>query len=259
MDNEKLLSAYHESARVVFAYINGFACDAMELAAKNAITNSKLNAGSDIKFVQAVLAGTANLLQPEELPHGIEVAKKLMAIYCAGTCAEIYMENNLSIPDELEMDIQGQDLSMIEKTQSFLQKAIENHSTDFPTETIAAIFKKLRTPDVWKPIQALTDKFIEQDFKLSRFQIEDTLMSVGMNVRKATTKSGFNLDVHEDDEETSEANIQTEGLAFDSEELTPIDVMVKEFLRKIKTNWSDAELESAVEYLHKIYKKYGQH
>ena len=107
MENENLLTAYHESARVVFAYLNGFTCDSMELPGKDSNANSKLNAGSDITFVQTVLSGNPLSLSAENLQHGTEVARKLMTIYCAGTCAEIFFQNNHSRLQDFEEEYQS--------------------------------------------------------------------------------------------------------------------------------------------------------
>jgi hypothetical protein len=259
LEHENILNAYHESARVVFAYLNGYSCDLMELPGKNSGSGSKLNAGSDVTFVQAVLSGNPLSLPAENLQHAIEVARKLMALYCAGTCAKIYFQNNLKIPDELEIDISGQDLAMIEKIQSFLKKAIVDHPDDYPSKTIVAVFRKLKDPEVWKAIELLAAKVLEhEDNTLKRFYIEDTLMMAGIRIQKAATRSGFNLGVHEDDSPKPAPQQAKSTVAFKQSDLSPLDIMVKDFLKNIKSNWQEEELDSAITYLHGVYKKYGE-
>ncbi len=225
----------------------------MDLPGKGLATNSKLNAGNDGSFVQAVLSNNAASLSPTDLPYCIEVAKKLMTIYCAGTCAEIYFENNLRIPDELEMDISGQDLTIMEKIQSFLKNAAENHPDDFPSQTIVSVFKKLKDPATWKAIEMLGEKVSLQE-QLKRFFIEDTLMMAGIKIQKVATRSGFSLGVHED-EEIKPAMQET--ATFQQADISPLDIVVKDFLKKIKTNWTEVELTDATNYLHNVYKKYS--
>lgn len=259
MENENRLIAGHESARVVFAYLYGYTCDVMELPAKGSNSNSKLNAGSDTFLVQAVLSGNPQKLPTENLQHGIEVAGKLMKIYCAGSCADFFLENDAKVPSEPEVNISGHDLAMLEKIQGFLKKAIVDHSDDFPSQTIISIFRKLKAPEVWKAIEMLTLKLLQQeDKRLSRFHIEDTLMQAGIKIQNVTAKSGFSLAVHEDNNSAEPAAQETKVTSFNSTDLTPLDVMVRDFLRKIKSDWHEEDLHAATVYLHKLYKKYGR-
>ncbi len=257
MENEKILTAYHESARVVFAYLNGYTCDLMELPGKGSNTPSKLNAGSDIKSVQAVLLGNPVSLPPESLQHTIEVAKKLMAVYCAGTCAKIYFQNDLTIPAELELDISGQDVTIIEKIQTFLKKAVVDHSDNFPSQSMVSVFKKLKDPEIWKAIEVLASKVLKED-TLKRYHIEDTLMMAGMQIQKPSARSGYGVGLHEDDSVKTAAPEEKAVTDFTATNITPLDIMVKDFLKKIKSDWKEEELQAALAYLHNVYKKYGQ-
>lgn len=259
MENETIqLSAYHEGARVVFAYLNGYSCDSIELPESGSGAISKLNAGNDLAIVQAVLAENPLSVPAEKREYGIEVAKKLMSIYCAGTCAEIFYQNNASIPDELEMEIPGQDLVIIEKVQSFLRKAIVDHPDDFPTQTIISVFKKLKDTEVWKAIELLAAKVSKEESKsLKRFYIEDTLMQAGIKIQKPTAKSGFSVGLHED-KSVKPSVKESATPAFDIMSLTPLDVMLRDFLKKIKKDWKDGEIDGAVAYLKDVYKKFGE-
>ncbi|MDB5247187.1 MAG: hypothetical protein JWQ40_1581 [Segetibacter sp.] len=251
-----LLTAYHESARVVFAYLNGYACDLMEVPAKGSNSNTKLNAGSDITVVQAVLGGNPLSLPTGGLQQGIEVAKKLLTVYCAGTCAKIFYQNDLQIPAELEIDISGQDLTMIEKIQTFLKKAIVDHPDDFPSQIMISVFRKLKDPDVWKAIELLASKVLKEDGTLKRYYIEDTLMVAGMSIRKPSSKPASGIGLHEDDSVKTSIP-DTKATPFEAPTTTPLDIMVKDFLKKIKSDWKEEELNAAIAYLHNVYKKYG--
>jgi hypothetical protein len=252
----KTLTAYHESARVVFTYLNNYTCDAMELPEEGGSPKSKLNAGKDRNMVQAILSGNKAAQASENLPQSTEVAKKLMAIYCAGTCARIYYNNDLKVPSELQFDISGQDLAMMEKLQSFLKKALVDHPDDFPSTTVVSIFKQIKQSEVWKAIEMLSEKILaEEDKTLSRFHIEDALMVAGIKIHKATTKSGFGLGLHEDD--STDEKIHNEAISFKEDELSPLDIVVRDFLKQIKSDWQEKELKSATAHLHKIYNKYS--
>ena len=131
-------TAYHEAGRVVFTYLCGYACDVMELPGVGGSSGSKLNSGNDLSAVQAVFSG--NPATVDNLDHVVAVAKKLMAIYCAGTCSEAFFLNNAEIPEELDLDIPAQDAKYIEKIQAFLKKSIVDHSDDYAEETIISVF-----------------------------------------------------------------------------------------------------------------------
>jgi len=255
--NKNILTAYHESARVVFAYLNGFACDEMELTGEGTLTNSRLNAGRQLTFVQAVLSGNPSSLS-QNLSVEVEVAGKLLATYGAGTCAKIFLQNNLAIPDEFELDVSGQDLGMLEKIKGFLKKAEINDPDELLSKTFSAVFKKLKDPEIWKAIEQLASKILQQhNNKLTRFEIEDTLMVAGMLSRQANVQSGLSVGVHED-ENAENPTPGTRAGEFDFGDLTPLDIMVRDFLKQLKGDWQEEEMSAAIKYLHGIYNKYGQ-
>ncbi len=256
MTNERSqLSAYHEAGCVVLAYLNGYSCDVVALPETGNIT--KLNPGNDIEFVKHILSGGGPATSLHEKNEAINVAKKLITVACAGTCAEVFFENGGNMPEELEMEIPGRDLVNIEKAQAFLEKAIDNHPDDFPTRTIISVFKKLSDKDTWKAIELLAAKILESDGQaLSRFYIEDTLMMAGINPRKTEPLQNSTIGVHEDKTEKQKAP-ETGASGIDFSTITPLDIMVRDFLKKIKTDWKDGELNEATQYLHGIYKEYG--
>ena len=45
---------------------------------------------------------------------------------------------------------------------------------------------------------------------------------------------------------------------FDLSSLTPLYIMQRDFLKKIKKDWDNAELDEAIAYLNDIHKKYGE-
>jgi len=261
MENETIqLSACHEAGRVVFAYLNGYVCDSMELPGTGTGGGSKLNSGSDLAFVQAVFSGNPLTLSPDKREHSIEVARKLMAIYCAGSCSVAFFQNGANIPEELDMEIPAQDQRYIEKIQGFLQKSIVDHPDDYPAQTMVSVFKKLKDPDTWKAIELLAAKISEQESKtLSRFYIEDTLMLAGIRARRAPASQAYSVGVHEDaGVKPAAAPQETTASLYDAlMNLTPLDIMLRDFLKKIKKDWREGELDAATKYLQDVFKKYG--
>ena len=264
MENNVLQQgAYHEAGRVVFTYLCGYVCDAMEIPGVAGSSGSKLNSGNDLAAVQAVFSGNPLSMPAASLGHGIDVAKKLMTIYCAGTCTETFFKNNAEIPEELDMDIPAQDMKYIEKIQVFLKKSSVDHPDDFPEHTIITVFHKLKDPTTWKAIELLAAKMLEaENNSVKRFYIEDTLMVAGIRPQKsAATASApaFAVGVREDESPRQAAPApEKKPTTFDLSNFTPLDIMLRDFLKRVKSDWQGGELDAAVKYLNDIFKKYGE-
>ena len=258
--------AYHEAGRVMFAYLSGFTCDSMELSGGG----SKLNSGNDVAMVQAVFSGNPLAVPADQINHTVDVAKRLMTIECAGTCANVFYQNGGSVPEELDVDIPAQNFKNIEKIQAYLKKAIIDHPDDFPMRTIVSVFKKLKDPSTWNGIQLLATKILgEETNSLSRFYVEDTLMLAGINVRRAATTAGsgagFSVGVREDETprpaaqqvKTSPVTPQAGAPVIDLDSITPLYIMQRDFLKRIKKDWRENELDEAIAYINDLHKKYG--
>lgn len=266
-DENLLLCAYHESGRVVFAYLSGYACDKMQLSGTDSGQGeSKLNAGDDLPLVQAILGRSNAPVSVENMTKAVAAAKKLMTIYGAGTCAETFFLNNGSLPDRLDMDIPQQDSQNIELIQSFLKSSVPGHPDDFPSQTMIEIFKKLQDRDTWKAVSKLAEAATAAyDKPLSRFYIEDALMAAGFKIQKRAARQGFSIGVERAPHvvtkptykhEASEKPIP-EKRSFDFGQENPRDIMLKDFLRKIKNDWEEGEAEAAVNHINKIFEKFG--
>ena len=115
----------------------------------------------------------------------------------------------------------------------------------------------------------LAAKMLEaEDNSVKRFYIEDTLMVAGIRPqRSAATSSGpaFSVGVREDNSPRQAAAATTAApvaekktTTFDLSNFTPLDIMLRDFLKRIKTDWQGGELDAAVKYLNDIFKKYGE-
>ena len=193
--NEEILKlcAYHESGRIVFAYQSSYGCDSVEISATDSGKGlSKLNGHYDLEYIQAIFSGKPQTIVTENTNKAIEVAKNLMKVYCAGSCAENYFENGLSANNINEMEIPGQDAKYIDQLQNFLKQQIPNHPEDYPSQIILKIFEDLKKQEVWKPIEVLADRILKTEEKsLTRFYIKDALMMAGFKIKKQIIKKGI--------------------------------------------------------------------
>lgn len=268
MENNPMIPvAYHEAGRVMFAYLSGYTCDSMELSGGG----SKLNSGNDVAFVQAVFSGNPLNVPADQIRHTVEVAKKLMNIECSGTCARIFYENGGSVPSELDLDIPAQNFKNIEKIQDYLKKAVIDHPDDFVSQTVVSVFKRLKDPSTWNGVQLLATKILaEESNSLTRFYIEDTLMLAGINVRRPMASGpGYSVGVHEDQApraaaqpvqatQPAPAAQQTKSApVIDLDSITPLYIMQRDFLKKIKKDWRENELDEAIAYINELHKKFG--
>lgn len=249
MENtNKILSAYYEAGKVVVAYLCGYICEEMELN-----NRSKFIPGSDGPMVQAILTGKGNGIPDTEKQHSIGVAQKLMTVASAGVCAMAFYKNGGHPPAELDIEIPGNDLMQIEVAQAHLLQLVGGHSAEYPSEVIASVCSKLSSPEVWRATDMLAQRAIAGQ-PLTRFYIEDTLMVAGIKL-KATTSTIGQVGVKEH-ESTTEKPASRQQSTF--EHISPLDVMLKDFLTRIKSDWQPGELDAAVTYLNEVYRKYGK-
>jgi len=257
MENNILtLCAYHESGRVVFAYLCGFTCDGIELSATDPGRGmSKLNGGQDTALIQQILGGNPLVIAPENRNKAIEVAQHLMEVYCAGTCARIYFEQEGKIGTDVELDVPVQDEKPIHTIQQFLTGINPGHDTSFPAKKMAYIFQKLKDAGAWKAIHALATTAINSSEKsLTRFEIEDALMAGGLKIRRVAS-SGFNVGLSEEKKKIEEpAAQQTRLKEFESE--STADILLKDFFRKIRKDWGEEEVNAAARHVKEIIARY---
>lgn len=250
------LCAYHESGRVAYAYQCGYICESMELSEVDSGAGvSRLNAGADGEFVQILLAGKSNAFDTARIEKAIDIARKLMKIYCAGSCAEIFFKENKQISDETEIEIPGQDMKYINIIQTFLKNNIPNHPSDYPSQIIIQLFRELKQEDNWSVIETLAQTILKkEDKKISRFYIEDALMKAGFKPGKKQQGGlhSFDMKVKEDDTK-KERPAPTKPITGVTEE-NALDEALKSFLRLIQHPLNEEEIEASVKFLKSVFK-----
>jgi len=256
MGIEEILKAcaYHESGRIVFTYQCAYGCDGVELSEiDSGMGISKLNGYHDSEFIQAIFSNNKTIIK-NFTDEVIEVAKKLMKIYCAGSCVENYYQNNLSKSGMTEIEIAGQDAKNIELLQQFLKQQISNHPDDYPSKIMVQIFDEIVTEKMWKPIETLAERIIKaEDKKLNRFYIEDALMMAGFRMNKKIIKSAIAV------REEENKKVQNQALSSIDEKIENnqlLDKALIDFLKLVKKDWQQEELTLSISHLKMLFKRF---
>ncbi len=272
MEDETLKQcAYHESARIVYAYQAGFSCDELELSSIDAgAGRARLNAGDDTNFVQAAFSGSTQVIVQENPAKGIDIGKKLMKILCAGACATNFLENGLKFIPNTELEVPGQDIKYIDQLEGFLQETDPDYPENFVQQTMLQIFDELENTGIWKAIDVLAHTAIANTEKiLSGNRIEEALTSAGFEFKARKRGPSLSLGLSRNTQKASSgvdevpvaaakaegANTQGEAAAID----VMLEMVLSDFLKKVKNKWGEEELEEAVAYLKGIFVKFKKY
>lgn len=247
------LCAYHESARVAYAYQCGYYCESIELSEFDAGAGvSKLNGGPDNETIQLILSNKAQFGNTIIAEKNIQTAKNLMKIYCAGSCAEIFFKNNKQIPVQTEIEIPGQDIKYINLVQSFLQNNIPGHPTDYASQIISQIFRDFTKEENWKVIEVLAHTALKNyDKKIPRFYIEDALMKAGFKPVRQPSIQPIEMEIRED----NTPKVKTSSPTHIEEGDKILNDALKKFLGTIKRELNEEEIAASVDYLKSLFKR----
>lgn len=251
------LCAYHEAGRVVFAYQCGYSCDGITLSETDpGQGDSKLNAGHDMDYINAILSGKPQTTDTGKISKTIEVAKNLMKITLAGSCAEVVFGNTRSTDTETEVTVPGQDMKYVELVQKFLSQQIRLHPDDYPDRILKLIFQELKKPDIWQAVDSVARAALNNpDTPLTRYYIEDALMAARFEIKRHRPEGMFEIGLSEEVQKPAgEAAATSPHL----NENNPLDAALVSFLRKLRSEWTEEELQLSVTYLKGAFKKYPQ-
>ena len=258
MNREILHScAYHESGRVVFAYLTDYFCTNIKITdLDSGKGSSTLNGGKDNPLIQKLLNGD----RPgafEDAKEGYAVAAKLTILFSAGTCTRVFYENDGSVNEETDLEFPGQDSVYIEMLQKFMKECNSTHPDDYMSRIIAGIFERIAKPDIWKAIKSLAEASVESyDKPLSRYTIEDTLMGSGFKINRSTVSSGANVGITETpDKPVGKPEVKNRPSEFEDE--SPLDIVLKNYLYKIRSDWNADDIDTATSHLKNIFRKYA--
>ena len=245
-------AVWHECGRVVYAYHTGYHCDGIEIPDEEPGHGiSKMNGGDDNEYIQMVFGNREADFVRFDKKRSLEIARKLLKIYGAATCSRIYLLTEGNITTDTEIDIPGQDMKYINILLRFLGKHMPGYQEGYLNETITEILKELRGEDVRKSIRTLANAVLKQaDRKINRYTIEDALMQSGFRPsRRSTGISPVEMTVKEDHTPSPK---QTAEVAETKED--KINDILKKFLRSIKRELNEEEIEASVHFLKDVFK-----
>jgi hypothetical protein len=255
------LCAYHESGRIVAAYMNGYICEQSELSELDAGSGkSVLNSGADAPIIQIILQRNTSKPSAEITDKEILVANKLLEIFSMGTCTALYYENDKSLNEDIEISFPGQDISQLELIMTFLRKNDPTYTEDRLNNILNSNFTKLQKAELSKPIEALAKKFLgEEAFKLNRFQIEDTLKSVGFNFPEKKVSTGFSVSLAEEKSPSRttvvDPNAEIESKHSNNDDA--LNTVLSNFISNLNKELNKEEISASVKFLKDVFSKFG--
>ena len=252
--------AYHESGRIVMSYSLGYSCDSSQLSQTDSNQGqTRINGGDDLPGIQQILQRSSTLAIAENTPRLIEIANKLLKMYCAGTCTSLYYENNKVLNSEMEIVFPGQDISQIELIQSFLSK----HDPDFNEENFPAllnqVFKQIQQAEFCKAVDMLVLRYLSNaEFKLSRFEIEDTIRASGLTLPIRKVQAGFAVSLSEDTSPSPKPTKHQESTSSSNEIIdhSILDGILGNFITSLNKNMSQTEVNAGISFLKDVFKKF---
>ena len=245
-------SVWHECGRVVYAYRFGYHCESIEIPNEEVGHGiSKMNGGDDNEYIQLVFGNREADFVRFDKKRSLDVATKMLRIYCAATCSRIYFITKGNITGDTEIDIPGQDMKYINILLTFLSKHLPDYHQGYLTETIAAMFKEFNSEELRKSVLTLTAAVLRHaDKKINRYTIEDALMQAGFRPsRRSSSISPVELSVKEDDTPASKKTFSENETKEEK-----INDVLKKFLRSIKRELNEEEIEASVDFLKSIFK-----
>lgn len=248
------LSAYHESGRIVMAYIQGFFCEKSELSSED-IGSGKtiIQGGEQMPLVQAVLQRNSGTLVTPNSEH-IAIAYKLLYLFAAGSCSSLFINNDKKLDENLEITFPGGDYAQIDLLMNFLNRHDPNYNEESFQRILTELFNKLERPEYFKAIETLANAFLKtENHTLDRRQIESVLHSQGLKMPVEKKSIGFNVSVSEDNSkpELRDKNEETEDNSL------ILDSVLKKFIKTLNPNLDVEEVAGAIEFLKDAFKKLG--
>jgi len=252
--------AYHESGRIVMSYSLGYSCDSSQLSQTDSNQGqTRINGGDDLPGIQQILQRSSTLAIAENTPRLIEIANKLLKMYSAGTCTSLYYENNKVLNSEMEIVFPGQDISQIELIQSFLSKHDPDFNEDKFPVLLNQVFKQIQQAEFCKAVDMLVSRFMSNaEFKLSRFEIEDTIRASGLTLPIRKVQAGFAVSLSEDTSSSPKHTAQEESSSSSNEiqDHNILDGILGNFITSLNKNLSQTEVNAGISFLKDVFKKF---
>lgn len=265
MENETVKKcAYHESGRILFAYLSGYSCNSMQLSDVDSGHGvSILNGGVESDIIKALLEGNSAELQANK-QKAVEIAIKLLVIYCAGATTQAYYANEQRISSQLEITFSHQDLLCIEKLQKFLLENNPKHPEDYPNQVIGRVLKTIDQNEMKTVIKSLVEAALakyDARGKMLRYDIEEALIAGGMKISKVRQGSGFELNLAESPNDSvavsiADKGIPTEVASSKQPELSNLDYTLQNFLSGLNPKLDHEAIYKATQQLKNLFREH---
>jgi len=246
-------SAFYESGKAVFAYMNGFKCKSMEISDDDS-ARGKTTLYSDQygEMATKIFNGDSASLTEEGIKKALLLCNKLLAIHASGTCSAIFFQNDKTIPSEPEIEIPGNEIRYIDMILNFMKKADSSFNPDIFNDILISVFHQISNSSVHNSIERLATLASKSPSnELSQFQIEDTLIASGMNIPRE--KKAFSVSVSEDQ---SPSKKETAGADKSMDAL--LDSVLSRFLKSLNGNLSSEEVEQSILFLKDLFNKFNE-
>jgi hypothetical protein len=169
--------SWHESSRVVLAYLKGYTCKSIHFL-NQSMSVALIDYGED-NTIAASLMGSATLdyfteLEWHEKLQVIEVASRLSQIFVAGSVGRAIHKNAGNPYVKLPINIDPMDLFKIEYLSSVLHSIDPHYTENFLEDAIRDVLYTMQKPCIWKAVDLLAS-YLHRSRYLSQPEIEDCL------------------------------------------------------------------------------------
>jgi hypothetical protein len=183
--------SYHESSRVVLAYLKGYTCKSIHFL-NETMSVALIDYGED-NTLAASLMGSATIdyftqLEWHEKLQVIEVAGRLAQIFVAGSVGRAIYKNAGNPYVKLPIDIDPVDLFKIEYLSAVLHEIDPQYSENFLEDSIRDVLYTMQKSCIWDAVNILGKALYRYRY-LSESEIEDCLrQACVIDIRGALVK-----------------------------------------------------------------------
>jgi hypothetical protein len=169
--------SFHESSRVVLAYLKGYTCKSIHFL-NESMSVALIDYGEE-NTLAASLMGSASIdyftqLEWHEKLQVIEVAGRLAQVFVAGSVGRAVYRNQGNPYVNLPLEIDPLDLYKVQYLGSVLTAIDPQYSENFVEDAIRDVLYTLQKPCIWEAINLLGKTLFRYRY-LSQPEIEDCL------------------------------------------------------------------------------------
>ncbi len=163
--SELELAAFHEGGHVVYAEMSGYKSTGINLDNEihgNGVSGFRFQNDRNIVNELIRFENTVNLntILSLDITHTSLVASRIFNIFAAGSCAEYIFRCNRNLPQRIELEISGHDLTAFDHIESF----VNTHLTNIPLRpNLTTLLLTTNQDDIWMHINALAQSILQKE------------------------------------------------------------------------------------------------